>query len=145
MLPLLTSCAGRQPHGGLRLHRRALQPREERRALPAPPRSVLPLVLTRHADHGAGLGAGDKEAHAGDLGNIRADFFGVALVNKVYSIPLFEPGSGSLSSVVGRAIVVHELEDDLGQGDNSQPGVQGKTSKTTGNAGNRIACGVIVI
>ena len=67
------------------------------------------------------------------------------MVSKVYTIPLFEPGQGSLSSVIGRAIVVHELEDDLGLGDNSQPGVQGHTSKTTGNAGNRIACGVIVI
>ena len=33
--------------------------------------------------------------------------------------------------------------DDLGQGDHSEPGTQGKTSKTTGNAGARLACGVI--
>ena len=32
-------------------------------------------------------------------------------------------------------MVVHELQDDLGKGDHSQPGTQGKTSKTTGNAG----------
>lgn len=46
-------------------------------------------------------------------------------------------------SVVGRAVVVHSLKDDEGRGDSSEPGVQGKTSLTTGNAGGRIACGVI--
>ena len=44
------------------------------------------------------------------------------------------PLSGAIS-LVGRAVVVHELQDDLGKGDHSQPGTQGKTSKTTGNAG----------
>ena len=47
------------------------------------------------------------------------------------------------NSIVGRAVVVHELADDLGKGDNSETGTQGKTSKTTGNAGGRFACGVI--
>ena len=44
------------------------------------------------------------------------------------------PLSGA-NSIVGRAVVVHELADDMGKGDHSQPGTQGKTSKTTGNAG----------
>ena len=39
-------------------------------------------------------------------------------------------------SVLGRACMLHELEDDLGEGDNPE-------SKITGNAGSRIACGVI--
>ena len=34
-------------------------------------------------------------------------------------------------------------EDDLGMGDSSEIGTQGKTSETTGNAGARLACGVI--
>ena len=50
--------------------------------------------------------------------------------SSVAQIPL----SGA-NSIVGRAVVVHELQDDLGKGDHSQPGTQGKTSKTTGNAG----------
>jgi Cu-Zn family superoxide dismutase len=33
--------------------------------------------------------------------------------------------------------------DDLGKGDSSEIGTQGKTSETTGNAGARLACGVI--
>ena len=41
--------------------------------------------------------------------------------------------------------MVHGDPDDCGKGDHSQPGVNGHTSKTTGNAGARIACGVIVL
>ena len=46
-------------------------------------------------------------------------------------------------SVIGRSMMVHEDPDDLGKGDNSNPGVNGFTSLTTGNAGARIACGEI--
>ena len=48
------------------------------------------------------------------------------------------------TSVVGRSVMLHADEDDLGLGDHSEPGTNGKTSKTTGNAGARIACGAIL-
>ncbi|CAI9104961.1 OLC1v1003763C1 [Oldenlandia corymbosa var. corymbosa] len=74
----------------------------------------------------------DEIRHAGDLGNIVANAEGVAEATIVDSqIPLSGP-----HSVVGRAFVVHELEDDLGKGGH-------ELSLTTGNAGGRLACGVV--
>ncbi|OVA19495.1 Superoxide dismutase [Macleaya cordata] len=72
----------------------------------------------------------DEVRHAGDLGNIIANADGVAEATIVDSqIPLSGP-----NAVVGRALVVHELEDDLGKGGH-------ELSLTTGNAGGRLACG----
>ncbi|KAL2511190.1 Superoxide dismutase [Cu-Zn] 2 [Abeliophyllum distichum] len=74
----------------------------------------------------------DEVRHAGDLGNIVADTNGVAEATIVDNqIPLSGP-----HSVVGRAFVVHELEDDLGKGGH-------ELSLSTGNAGGRLACGVV--
>ena len=74
----------------------------------------------------------DEVRHAGDLGNIVANAEGVAEATIVDNqIPLSGP-----NSVVGRALVVHELEDDLGKGGH-------ELSLTTGNAGGRLACGVV--
>jgi len=80
----------------------------------------------------------DEERHAGDLGNILATADACEWEMEDVQIPLSGP-----NSIVGRAVVVHELEDDLGKGDSSEIGTQGKTSCTTGNAGARLACGVI--
>ncbi|XP_052187835.1 superoxide dismutase [Cu-Zn], chloroplastic [Diospyros lotus] len=74
----------------------------------------------------------DEVRHAGDLGNIIANADGVAEATIVDSqIPLSGP-----NMVIGRALVVHELEDDLGKGGH-------ELSLTTGNAGGRLACGVV--
>ncbi|KAL3618707.1 hypothetical protein CASFOL_037383 [Castilleja foliolosa] len=74
----------------------------------------------------------DEVRHAGDLGNIVANAEGVAEATIVdTNIPLSGP-----NSVVGRAFVVHELEDDLGKGGH-------ELSLSTGNAGGRLACGVV--
>ncbi|KAE8666737.1 Superoxide dismutase [Hibiscus syriacus] len=74
----------------------------------------------------------DKVRHAGDLGNIVANADGVAEATMVdKQIPLSGP-----NAVIGRAFVVHELEDDLGKGGH-------ELSLTTGNAGGRLACGVV--
>jgi superoxide dismutase, Cu-Zn family len=72
--------------------------------------------------------------HAGDLGNIVANGEGVAKIDiedKQISL------TGNLS-VLGRTVVVHADQDDLGDGGH-------ELSKTTGNAGGRLACGVIGI
>jgi Cu-Zn family superoxide dismutase len=70
----------------------------------------------------------DPVRHAGDLGNINFADTGVAKIN-------FTVGDISVSrdrpdGIVGRAVVVHAQQDDL------------KTDPT-GNAGGRVACGVI--
>lgn len=79
-----------------------------------------------------------EERHAGDLGNVVATADGCTFTIEDSQIPLSGP-----NTIVGRACVIHELEDDLGLGDSSEIGTQGKTSETTGNAGARLACGVI--
>ncbi|CAL5185551.1 unnamed protein product [Lathyrus oleraceus] len=80
-------------------------------------------------DHGAST---DDERHAGDLGNIVAGPDGVALISiKDRQIPL-----SGVHSILGRAVVVHADPDDLGRGGH-------ELSKTTGNAGARVACGII--
>ena len=68
--------------------------------------------------------------HAGDIDNIVADASGVAHVNAhVAGVAL---GGGGSNDIAGRAIVVHAAPDDYA----SQP---------AGNAGARIACGVITV
>jgi len=74
-----------------------------------------------------------RARHVGDLGNVLADENGhVSLTYSDTKALLY-----SLSTIVGRAFVVHEGMDDLGLNDD-------RGSRTTGNAGGRLACGVIV-
>lgn len=64
--------------------------------------------------------------HIGDLGNITADENGQARYERVDShISIDGP-----HSILGRAVIIHADTDDL-------------TSQPTGNAGSRVACGVI--
>ena len=72
--------------------------------------------------------------HVGDYGNVISDNNGVIFTTFTDSLSqLYGP-----FSVLGRTIVLHQKEDDLGL--NPDEG-----SKTTGNSGARVACGVIGI
>lgn len=74
--------------------------------------------------HGA-PGAGKH--HTGDLGNVKADADGLAVVDvRVEEVPIAEGDR----AVLGRSLVLHEKADDL-------------TTQPSGNSGARIACGVI--
>lgn len=75
-----------------------------------------------------------KSGHIGDLGNIQAGKDGIANIKiKADRIDLI-----GKRSIIGRSIVVHEDTDDLGKGGDEE-------SLKTGNAGDRLACGVIVL
>lgn len=77
------------------------------------------------APHGAPTDA-MGERHVGDLGNIEADASGNARYERVDELLAL---SGT-NSIVGKAVIVHANPDDF----ETQP---------TGNAGDRLACGVI--
>lgn len=82
-----------------------------------------------HQYHG---GLRSQVRHLGDLGNIIADSSGTAVID-IRDPTLRIHGR---HGILGRSLVIHADEDDLGMG--SSP-----LSKTTGNSGNRILCGVI--
>lgn len=72
--------------------------------------------------------------HVGDLGNVQFQANHQAQLNFVDSvITLRGP-----NNILGRTLVLHAQKDDLGQGGHP-------LSETTGNAGPRVACGVIGI
>ena len=75
-----------------------------------------------------------KQGHVGDLENVLANDQGIANFSIVASrVDLLGD-----RSVVGRGLVIHAEEDDLGKGGDAE-------SLKTGNAGERLACGVIVL
>ena len=81
-----------------------------------------------HMDVGAGSPHGkpsEAERHTGDLGNITANADGVAKVDMTDEVISLNGGH----SILGRGLVVHVKPDDFGQ--------------PTGNAGGRVALGVI--
>lgn len=72
--------------------------------------------------------AGTPVHHAGDMDNLTADAEGVARVNiHLAGVSL---GGGAANDIAGKAVIVHAAPDDY-------------TSQPSGNAGARVACGVI--
>lgn len=89
-------------------------------------------------------GPEDKERHAGDLGNIVANSKGEVNMRMIDDVIKLK----GKYSIIGRCVVIHENEDDLGKGGLDKNGnvidkVLNNESLKTGNAGKRIACGVI--
>ncbi len=81
-----------------------------------------------NVSHGFVVKDGFEHAHAGDFGNIEVGEDGKGTTK------FFVPGltlTGQQHNVSGKAIILHEKEDDFGQ--------------PTGNAGGRIGCGVIMM
>ncbi len=78
------------------------------------------------APHGAPSSA---SRHAGDFGNVEADASGNVNESRMLQGITVSPGT---TSVVGHAVILHANPDDL-------------TTQPTGNAGGRIACGVVTL
>ncbi len=78
------------------------------------------------APHG---GLDDANSHAGDLGNVTANRRGEVTI-------FIETSKFRVQDILGRSIILHADEDDLGKGGYDD-------SLTTGHSGARIACGVI--
>nr|BEV20890.1 superoxide dismutase [Bombyx mori nucleopolyhedrovirus] len=81
-------------------------------------------------------GAPDAEIrHVGDLGNIKSvGYNSLTEINMMDNVmSLYGP-----HNIIGRSLVVHTDKDDLGLTDHP-------LSKTTGNSGGRLGCGIIAI
>jgi len=70
----------------------------------------------------------DPAKHNGDLGNIVFDDKGVARIN--FTVGDISVSKDASNGIIGRAVIVHAAVDDL-------------ATDPTGNAGGRVACGVI--
>lgn len=71
---------------------------------------------------------GDAMHHGGDIGNITVGANGSG--TKTVTTDAWSIGTGATNDVVGRAVILHANPDDF-------------VTQPTGNAGGRIACGVI--
>ena len=78
-----------------------------------------------NAQHGAPSDP-QGQHHIGDMGNIMANASGTAIVDTTFDYLTLN----GQNSIIGRAVIVHQGADDL-------------TSQPSGDAGPRLACGVI--
>ena len=83
-----------------------------------------------HHQHGESVvTSGYKHQHAGDLGNIKANSNGIAVIDVYIEKPVNLIPDDKFS-ILGKSIVIHSDEDD-------------EKTAPAGNAGKRILCGVI--
>ena len=86
-----------------------------------------------HFNPGSHQHGGPEHAahHGGDFGNITADASGKARLSLSVPTSQISLDDGAANSVIGRGIIVHADPDDF-------------VTQPTGNAGKRLACGVVV-
>ena len=79
-------------------------------------------------------GPGSKNRHVGDLGNLKSDKNGNVNIRMIDTMIKLK----GKANIIGRGLIIHADEDDLGNGLN-------ESSKINGNSGKRIACAIIGI
>jgi len=79
-------------------------------------------------------GPGSKDRHVGDLGNLKTDKNGIVNIRMSDNMIKLK----GKANIIGRGLIIHADEDDLGLGTNA-------ASKINGNSGKRIACAIIGI
>jgi Cu-Zn family superoxide dismutase len=79
-------------------------------------------------------GPGSKDRHVGDLGNLKSDKNGNVNIRMSDNMIKLK----GKANIIGRGLIIHADEDDLGLGTNA-------ASKINGNSGKRIACAIIGI
>ena len=87
-----------------------------------------------NTNHGGGVEGTAR--HVGDFGNIIAEWDKKAVVELVVTHASLFPTPDAERNIVGRSIVIHENEDDLGLLDDDG-------SRSAGNSGPRLACATI--
>ena len=78
------------------------------------------------------VGPGSKNRHVGDLGNLKSDKNGNVNIRMIDTMIKLK----GKANIIGRGLIIHADEDDLGNGLND-------ASKINGNSGKRIACAII--
>ena len=77
-------------------------------------------------------GPGSKNRHVGDLGNLKSDKNGNVNIRMIDTMIKLK----GKANIIGRGLIIHADEDELGNGLND-------ASKINGNSGKRIACAII--
>jgi Cu-Zn family superoxide dismutase len=79
-------------------------------------------------------GPGSKDRHVGDLGNLKSDKNGHVNIRMSDNMIKLK----GRANIIGRGLIIHADEDDLGLGTNA-------ASKINGNSGKRLSCAIIGI
>lgn len=87
----------------------------------------------KNVNHGSPT---DKTRHVGDLGNIMADANGTAVINFNDTVITLSDKDKD-NDIDNRTVVIHAGKDDLGVNTSDSGSI------STGNAGSRVACGIV--
>jgi Cu-Zn family superoxide dismutase len=110
------------------------------------------LKGSNYIKHGPRITNQGQSRHVGDLGNITVKKYGREYYcREIFRDPYIK--LNGINSIIGRSLMIHEKEDDLGMGglicydgnlyiDNKKIH---KESQLTGNAGGRMSCSIIGI